>query len=98
MDLLITPPKLWWSFFSELMPTLLFLLLRYKTIGLWDTWVAQSVDRLTLAQVMILQFMSQSHASGSELTAQSLQPASDSVSPFLSAPSPLALCLSPKNK
>ena len=47
-------------------------------------WVAQSVERLTSAQVMILQFMSSSPASGSVLTAQSLEPASDSVSPFLS--------------
>ena len=35
---------------------------------------------------------------GSVLTAQSLEPASDSVSPSLSAPSPLMLCLSKMNK
>ena len=64
------------------------------------TWVAQSVKRLTLAQVVISQFVSSSPASGSVLTAQSLEPASDSVSPSLSVPSPLMLSfsLSLKNK
>ena len=52
----------------------------------------------TSAQVMILQFVSSSPASGSVLTAQSLEPALDSVSPSLSAPPPLTLCLSLKNK
>ena len=61
---------------------------------LGGTWVAQSVKHPTSAQVMILQFLSLSPASGSVLTAQSLEPASDSVSPFLSAPPPLAFCLS----
>ena len=54
----------------------------------------QSVERLTSAQVMISQFVSSSPASGSVLTAQSLEPASDSVSPSLSAPPLLMLCLS----
>ena len=58
------------------------------------TWVAQSVGRPTLAQVMISQFVSLSQAPGSMLTAQRLEPASDSVSPSLSAPPPLTLCLS----
>ena len=57
-----------------------------------------SVKRLTSAQVMISQFVSLSLASGSVLTAQSLQPASDSVSPSLSAPPVLPPCLSLKNK
>ena len=56
--------------------------------------VAQSVMCLTLAQVMILQFVSSSPTAGSVLTARSLEPASDSVSPSLSAPSPLTLCFS----
>ena len=43
-------------------------------------WVAQLVRHLTLAQVMISQFMCSSPASGSVLTAQSLEPALDSVS------------------
>ena len=53
----------------------------------WGTWVAQLVKRPTLAQVMTSQFVSSSPASG--LMTQSLEPASDSVSPSLS------LCLSP---
>ena len=48
--------------------------------------VAQSVKCPTSAQVMISQLKSSSPASGSVLTAQSLEPASDSVSPPLSAP------------
>ena len=51
------------------------------------TWEAQSVKRPTLAQVMISWSVSSSPASGSVLTAQSLEPASDSVSFFL-CPSP----------
>ena len=50
---------------------------------------AQSVERLTSAQVMISQSVSSSPASGSVLMAQSLEPASDSVSPSLYAPPPL---------
>ena len=56
--------------------------------------VAQSVKRPTSAQVMISQFVNSSPASGSGLTAQSLESASDSVSPSLSAPPLLTLCLS----
>ena len=48
--------------------------------------MAQSVERPTLAQVMISQFVGLSPASGSVLTAQGLEPALDSVSPSLSAP------------
>ena len=48
--------------------------------------MAQSVKRLTSAQVIISQFMGLSPAMGSVLTAQSLEPASESVSPSLSAP------------
>ena len=47
----------------------------------------QSIKHPTLAQVMILGFMGLSSASGSVLTAHSLEPASDSVSLSLS-PSP----------
>ena len=53
--------------------------------SVWGTWVAQSVKRLTWAQVRISQFMSLSPASGSVLTTQSLEPASDSVSPSFPA-------------
>ena len=61
-------------------------------------WLAQSVERQTLAQVMILQFVGSSPVSGSVLTAQRLEPASDSVPPFLSAPPLLALSLSLSQK
>ena len=59
-----------------------------------DAWVAQSVGHPTSAQVMISRFGSSSPATGSVLAAQSLEPASDSVSPSLSAPPLLALCVS----
>ena len=62
------------------------------------TWVAQSVEHLTSAQVTISQSVSSSPASGSVLTAQSLEPASDSVSPSRSAPPLLMLCLSLSQK
>ena len=69
-----------------------------KSCSAWGTWVAQSVEPLTLAQVMISRFMSSSPASGSVLTAQSLEPALNSVSPSL-CPSPArALSLSKINK
>ena len=61
-------------------------------------WAAQPVKRPTSAQVMISQSMSSSPASGSVLTAQSLEPASDSVSPSLSDPPPFMLCLSLSQK
>ena len=60
----------------------------------WGAWVAQSVKHPTSAQVMISQSMSSSSAFGSVLTAWSLEPALDSVSPSLSAPPPFVLCLS----
>ena len=56
--------------------------------------MAQSVKRPTLAQVMISQFVGSSPASGSVLTAQSLEPALGRVSPSLSSPPLLMLCLS----
>ena len=46
--------------------------------------MAQSVKHLTLAQVSISRIVSLSPESGSVLTAQSLEPASDAVSPCLS--------------
>ena len=55
----------------------------------WGTWVSQSVELPTLSQVMILRFTSLSPTLGSGLTAQSLEPAPDSLSPSLSAPTPL---------
>ena len=59
-------------------------------------WVAQSVELLTSAQVMISQLVSSSPTSGSVLTAQSLEPPSDSVPPSLSAPPPLFLWVTGK--
>ena len=47
----------------------------------WGAWVAQSVKRLTSAQVMILWSVSSSPALGSVLTTRSLEPASDSAHP-----------------
>ena len=55
--------------------------------------MAQSVERPTSAQVMILRFVGLSPVSGSVLTAQSLESASDSVSPLLPAPPLLTLHL-----
>ena len=56
----------------------------YKWVtGIWGAWVAQSVERPTSAQVTISRSGSLSPASGSVLTAQSLEPVSDSVSPSL---------------
>ena len=65
----------------------------------WDTWMAQLVAHPTSAQVMISRSVGWSPASGSVLTAQSLEPASDSVSPSV-CPSllDLSLSLSLKNK
>ena len=60
--------------------------------------MAQSIKRLTSAQVMISQSVGLSPMSGPVLTAQSLEPDSDSVSPSLSAPSLLMLCLSLSQK
>ena len=60
---------------------------------MWGTWVV-SVEPPTSAQVMISWFVGSSPMSGSVLTAQSLEPASDSMSPSPSAPPQLVLCLS----
>ena len=56
--------------------------------------MAQLVEHQTSAQVMISQLTNSSPASLSVLTAQSLEPTADPVSPSLSAPSLLMLCLS----
>ena len=64
----------------------------------WGSWVAQSVGRLTSAWVMISWFVGSSPAWGSVLTAQSLEPASDSVSPSLCTSPARALSLSDSQK
>ena len=56
----------------------------FKGTAFRGAWVAQSVKRPTSAQVTISQSVGSSPASGSGLMAQSLEPASNSVSPFLS--------------
>ena len=56
--------------------------------------MAQSVERPASAQVMISPFVGSSPASGSVLTARSLEPASDSVPPSPSAPPRTVLSLS----
>ena len=68
--------------------------LNYPTF--WGTWMAQSLKHPTLAQFMILQLVGLSPASSSGMTAQSLEPASSSVSLSL-CPSP-SCTLSLKNK
>ena len=68
-------------------------LLSLQILSCMGAWVAQLIKRLTSAQVMISWFVGSSSALGSVLTAQILEPASDSVSPSLSAPPPLVLCL-----
>ena len=60
--------------------------------------MAQSVKHPTWAQVTVSRFVGLSPALGSVLTARSLEPASDSASPSLSAPPLLTLCLSKMNK
>ena len=57
-----------------------------KMLYTGGTWVAQSVKCLTSAQVMISRLVGSSPTSGSVLTAWSLDPASDSVSPLCSSP------------
>ena len=65
-----------------------------KTSGFQGTMGSQSVKSLISAQVMISLFPSSSPSLGSVLTAQSLEPALESVSPSLSAPPLLSLLLS----
>ena len=57
-------------------------------------WVAQSIKHLTLAQVMISRFVISGPESSSLLTAQNLEPASNSVSPSLIALPSFTLSLS----
>ena len=65
----------------------------YESTQSRGAWVAQSVERPTSAQVTISWSVSSSPTSGSGLMAQSLEPASDYMSPSLSAPPPFMLCL-----
>ena len=69
---------------------------KIQTLG--GTRVARSVKRPTSAQVMISRSVGSSPALGSVLTARSLEPVSDSVSPSLCDPPPFMLCLSLSQK
>ena len=57
-------------------------------------WVAQFIEHPTSAEVVILGFVSSSPALSSLLTPQSLEPASEPVTPSLSAPHARSLALS----
>ena len=88
----ISSNGIWWFIIIVLLLSIsskpshvMFIPFSFGKAPLWGTWVAQLVKRLTLAQVMISQFVGLSPASGSVLTAQSLEPASDSLSLSLSA-------------
>ena len=61
-------------------------------------WVAEWVKHPTSARVMISWFLSSIPSLGSVPSAQSLQPASHSVSPSFSAPPLLVLSLSLSQK
>ena len=70
-----------------------------KINNIRGAWVAQSVEHPMSAQITISQFVSSRPASSSVPIAQSLEPASDSVSPLslsLSAPPTFTLHLSQK--
>ena len=68
-----------------------------RILDSWGAWVAQSVERPTSVQVMISRSVSSSPMSGSVLTAQSLEPVLDSVSP-LSLTLPRSCSVSKINK
>ena len=73
-------------------------LLEFRFWHCWGAWVAQSNEQPTSAQVMISQLVGSSPAVGSARTAQSLEPAGNSVSLCLSLslslPCSLSLTLS----
>ena len=69
--------------------------MQIKNANQRGAWVAQSVGRPTSAQVMISRSVSSSPASGSVLTAQSLEPALDSVCVSLSLLLPCSHSVSP---
>ena len=64
----------------------------FKILTFRGTWVAQSVKHLILAQVVISQSVGLNPSLGSVLTAQSPEPALDSVFPSLSLPLALLVC------
>ena len=66
----------------------------FERICVWGAWVAPSATCPTLVQVMISWLVSSSPVSGSGLTAGSLEPTLDSLSPSLSLPLPCSCFLS----
>ena len=90
----------WWecALVQPLWKTVLEVPQKIKNRTTQSAWVARLVERLTSAQVMILQFVGSSPTLGSVLMAQNLEPASDSVSPSLSAPPLGHSCLSLSQK
>ena len=80
-----------WSTNIKIIRILVLHIKQWKSRG---AWVARLVRRPTSAQVMISQLVGSGPMSGSVLTAQSLEPVSDSVSPPLSVPSQLVFSLS----
>ena len=81
---------------TKALPKFIFYILCYtifKICNYRGTWVAQLVEHPTSAQITISQFVGSSPASGSVRTAQSLEPASDSVCASLSDTPPFMLCL-----
>ena len=70
----------------------------FKNLSYQGAWVAQSVKCPTSTQVMISWSVTSNSVLGSVLSAQNLEPASDSVSPSLFAPPLFALCLSLSQK
>ena len=88
-----TAPKLSFAFMPK---ALNYISSQIEVYG--GAWVAQSVERPTSAQVMISQSVGSSPTLGSVLTAQSLEPVSDSVSPSFSDPPLFMLSLCLKNK
>ena len=82
---------LWWQTWMRVYSFFFFFFKIGTTRG---AWVAQSVEHPASTQVMISWFVSSSPTSGSVPTARILEPASDSVSPSVSAPLPLTFCLS----
>ena len=81
-----------------MLPHLPFVAVHLKIIFLGGPWVAQSVKPLTLAQVMISQFVGSSPVSGSVLTTGAWSLLQLLCLPLSLCPPLVTLCLSLKNK
>ena len=71
-----------------------FTIIAFNKYLLRGTWVAQSVEHPTSAQVMITRFVGSSPGSGSVLVARSLEPTSDSVCVYVCVCLSVSLSLS----